>query len=101
MRQRVIGSMKRHVEGKMKDKKVFLWALSTCMWCKKTRSLLEDSGVDYNYIYVDELEGEERERVLNEVQKHKPALSFRTLLIGERCIVGFDEKKIREALGIS
>jgi len=90
--------MERHVDGRIKNKKVFLWALSTCMWCRKTRKLLEDSGIEYDYVYVDELEGEERERVLEEVGKHNPALSFPTLLIGDKCIVGFDEKKIKESL---
>ncbi len=95
-----MAGMERHVEGARKDRRVFLWALSTCMWCKKTKKLLEDNAIDYTYVFVDELQGEDRERVLEEVRKHNPAISFPTLLIGDKCIVGFDEKRIREALGI-
>lgn len=90
----------RHVEGARRDKRVFLWALSTCMWCNKTKKLLEDNSIDYRYVFVDELRGEERERALEEVRRHNPALSFPTILIGDKCVIGFDEKRIREALGI-
>lgn len=92
--------MQQHVAGERKDRKVFLWALSTCMWCKKTKKFLEDNGVEFTYEFVDLLEGEERDRVLEEVEKHNPSTSFPTILIDGKCIVGFDEQKIKEALGL-
>jgi glutaredoxin len=92
--------MEQHVPGNRKDKKVYLWALSTCMWCKKTKKWLEDNGVEYTYEFVDLLEGEDRDRAVAEVEKHNSAVSFPTILIDGKCIVGFDEKKLKEALGI-
>jgi len=87
-----------HVEGENRGK-VTLYALSTCVWCNKTRKLLADLGVEYSYIYVDLLKGDERERTLEEVKRHNPNLSFPTTVIDdERCIVGYKEKEIREAL---
>ena len=41
-----------HVAGNDKGK-IMLYALSTCIWCKKTRELLQSSGVAFDYIYVD------------------------------------------------
>jgi len=88
-----------HVNGK-KIGKVVLYALSTCGWCSKTKELLKSIGVDFDYVYVDLLEGDEREKVLNEVERYNPRGSFPTLVIrGEKTIVGFQEKDIREALG--
>jgi len=92
--------MEYHVAGMRKDKRVFLWALSTCMWCKKTKKLLDDNGVEYTFTWVDQLEKEEQDRVLKEIEKHNPAVSFPTILIDGKCIVGFDEKRIREALNL-
>lgn len=92
--------MEQHVPGKIKDKKVFVWALSTCMWCKKAKKFLEDNGVEYAYEFVDLLEEDERDKVLREIEKHNPATSFPTILIDGKCIVGFDEKHIKEALGL-
>jgi glutaredoxin-like protein NrdH len=89
-----------HVEGEDRGK-ITLYALSTCAWCKKTKKLLADLGVEYSYIYVDLLKGDERKRTLDEVKRHNPNASFPTTVIDDdRCIVGYKEKEIREALGI-
>lgn len=86
------------VDGNDKGK-VVLFALSTCGWCKKTRELLEELKVKYNYIYVDLLEGEERNEIIEEVKKYNTNLSFPTLVIdGDKTIVGFNDEGIREAL---
>jgi glutaredoxin len=79
---------------------VVLYALSTCVWCRKTRRLLEELGIAYSYTNVDLLTGEEREAARREVVKWNPRQSFPTLIINnERSIVGFSEEKIREAFG--
>ncbi|HNX40308.1 MAG TPA: glutaredoxin family protein [Methanothrix sp.] len=86
-----------HVAGKDKGK-VRLFALSTCIWCKKTREFLSSLGIAFDYIYVDLLKGEERAEAISEVKKYNSSLSFPTLVIGEKSIVGLKEKEIREAL---
>jgi len=92
--------MEQHVSGTRKDRKVYLWGLSTCMWCKKAKKFLEDNGVEFTYEFVDLLEGEERDKALNEIEKYNPATSFPTILVENQCIIGFDEKKLKEALGL-
>ncbi len=87
-----------HVKGENKGK-IMLYALSTCGWCKKTKKLLDDLGVEYHYIYVDHLEGNEKEKTLEEIMKWNPRCSFPTVVINnKKCIVGFKEEKIKEAL---
>lgn len=87
-----------HVEGQNKGE-VVLFALSTCGWCKKTRMLLEGMGIDFSYIYVDLLSGDERTEVINEVQKWNPQLSFPTVVINNKdVIVGFKEAELKEKL---
>jgi glutaredoxin-like protein NrdH len=76
-----------------------LYALSTCVWCQKTKQLLTDLGVEFSYLYVDLLEGSDLRRALEEVEKYNPAGSFPTIVIDEdRVITGFREEQIREAL---
>jgi glutaredoxin len=88
-----------HVDGQNKGK-VVLFALSTCGWCKKTRMLLEDMEVEYEYIYVDLLEGDERQEIIERLKKWNPKLSFPTLVLNdEKTIVGFNEDEVRENLG--
>jgi glutaredoxin len=86
-----------HVAGK-KIGQILLYALSTCVWCRKTKQLLDQLGVDYDFIDVDLLQGEERNQVMEEIKKLNPRCSFPTLAIDNYCIIGFDEQKIREAL---
>ncbi len=89
-----------HVEGK-KSRKIVLFALSTCVWCKKTRSFLDKIGVEYDYTYVDLLKHSERDEVESEVEKWNSACSFPTIVIDNKeCIVGYNENEIRERLGL-
>ena len=87
-----------HVEGK-KAGKLMLYALSTCIWCKKTKQLLSDLGVEYDYTFVDLLQGQDKEDTMKIVEKWNPDCSFPTLVVNDsKCIVGFKEKEIKEAL---
>jgi glutaredoxin-like protein NrdH len=92
------GGMKfEHVDGKDLGK-VTLYALSTCIWCKKTKDFLTSQGVGFDYIYVDLLKGEDRSKAVEEVKRHNPSTSFPTVVVNDKTIVGFREKEIREAL---
>lgn len=87
-----------HVKGENKGE-IKLYALTTCIWCKKTKNLLDKIGCEYNYIYVDQLEGEDKEIIKNEIKKFNPRFSFPTIVINnEKCIVGYKEDDIKEAL---
>lgn len=75
-----------------------LYALSTCGWCAKTKDLLKELGVEFDFAYVDLLEGKEQDDAMNQVEKWNPSGSFPTLVIGNnKSIVGFREQEIREA----
>lgn len=75
-----------------------LYALSTCIWCKKTRVLLEELGVEFEFIYIDLLSGDEKTAAVDEVEKFNPRVSFPTLVIDDEVIVGFKEDRVREIL---
>ncbi len=90
-----------HINIKGKNKgKIMLYALSTCGWCKKTKELLNKLGVEYSYIFVDLLNENDKDKVMKEIKKWNSNLSFPTLIINnQKCIVGFKEDKIKEAIG--
>ena len=88
-----------HVNGKDKGS-VMLYALSTCGWCAKTKELLRQLGVKFDFVYVDLLEGQDQEKTMQVVEKWNPPGSFPVLVLNNsRCIIGFREQEIREALG--
>jgi glutaredoxin-like protein NrdH len=82
----------------MTDCQIKIYTLTTCGHCKNTKKLLDECGVKYDCVDVDKLTGEERAAILEEVKKHNPACSFPTILVGDKVIVGFREKEIKEAI---
>lgn len=79
---------------------VKLYTLSTCSHCKSTKKLLADCTVQYDFVDVDLLQGEERAAILEDVKKFNPKCSFPTIIIGDKVIVGYKEQEIKEALGL-
>jgi glutaredoxin-like protein NrdH len=49
---------------------------------------------------VDTLTGSEREEVMQEVMILNPRISFPTVVINGKVIVGFNETEVRRALGL-
>jgi glutaredoxin-like protein NrdH len=86
-----------HVEGKDKGN-IMLYAISTCGWCKKTKQFLRELGAAYDFIDVDLLEEDEKEKIEEEVKKCNPKRTYPTLIINDRCIPGFKKDDIKEAI---
>jgi glutaredoxin len=82
------------------EKSVKIFSLSTCSHCKSTKKLLTECTIQYDFVDVDLLEGDERKAILEDIKKFNPKCSFPTIIIGEKVIVGFKEKDIKEALGL-
>ncbi|RLB56853.1 MAG: glutaredoxin family protein [Deltaproteobacteria bacterium] len=80
---------------------VVLYALSTCGWCRRTKKMLDEAGVEYRALDVDLLEGEEKEQARAQVACHNPRRSYPTLVVdGEKVVIGYNEQRLREVLGI-
>lgn len=74
------------------------YGLSTCIHCKKALQYLEDCAIPCEPVFVDKLEGEERKAIIAKVKEHNPAVSFPTLVINGKVVVGFNKDKIDAAL---
>ncbi|MFZ7125571.1 MAG: glutaredoxin family protein [Desulfobacterales bacterium] len=82
------------------EKKVKIYSLSTCSHCKSTKKLLDECTIQFEFVDVDLLEGEERKAMLEEVKQFNERCSFPTIIIGDKVIVGYKEQEIKEALGL-
>ena len=82
------------------EKDVRVFSLSTCSHCKATKKLLDECTIKFEFVDVDLLEGDERKAMVEEVKKVNERCSFPTIIIGEKVIVGYKEKDIKEALGL-
>ena len=89
-----------HVAGKNRGP-VMLYALSTCGWCARTKDLLKELGVAFDFAYVDLLDAQEQDDAMDQVEKWNPSGSFPTLVINDKkSIIGFKEQEIREAFRV-
>ena len=79
---------------------VKIYSLTTCGHCKATKRFLSECEVEYDFVDVDILEGDERKAILEDVKLLNPKCSFPTIKIGEKVIVGYKEDEIKEALGL-
>lgn len=75
-----------------------VYALTTCVHCKHAKEFLDDNHIPYDCVHVDYLTGDERNAVMDIVRKLNPALSFPTIVIGDKVIVGFRRDEIESAL---
>ena len=87
------------VEGKRNEPKLFLYTLSTCGWCKKTKELLKDNGMAYEYVDVDKVTKDEQKEVITELKKRDVPLAFPIIIVDdEHVISGFKKQAIEEAI---
>lgn len=88
----------------LKDKsqpEVKIFSLSTCSHCKAAKKFIDECTIKYEFVDVDMIEGDERKAIIEDIRKFNPRCSFPTIIIGEKVIVGFKEKEIKEALGLA
>ena len=87
-----------HIHGENKGS-ILLFALSTCGWCKKVKDLLDELNVEYDYVYADLTQGEERNKIVSQLKNYNSKISFPTLIINEtNVIVGYNPDEIKELL---
>ncbi len=87
------------VEGEKRKPKLFLYTLSTCGWCKKTKEFLKDSGMAYEYVDVDNITKEEQREVFAELKRRNAPHAFPVIIVDdEQVITGFKKGAIEEAI---
>ena len=87
-----------HVAGKKKAK-IMVYALSTCVWCNRTKKYLSELGVEYYFTNVDLLAPDQREEAEKEIMKWNPSCSFPTIVINDKdCVIGFNPEEIEKSI---
>ena len=83
------------------DHKVFIYALSTCGWCKLTKQFMGDQGCAYEYIDVDLASSEEKREIGSFFKERNIPLGFPATIIDDEIIISaYRPDKFKEALGI-
>ncbi len=87
------------VPGKNDKHRVFVYALSTCVWCKMTKQFLKDNGIAFEYVDVDLCGEEDKAKIRKEIQTRGGSLSYPTTIIDDKILVtGFRKDLLKEHL---
>ena len=89
------------VPGTTKDHNVLMYAISTCIWCKKTKKWLRDQDIEYLYVDVDLCNVEDREKIKKDILTREGQLVYPVIIIDDEILInGFQIEKLKEVLGI-
>ncbi|MFW9903541.1 MAG: glutaredoxin domain-containing protein [Candidatus Thorarchaeota archaeon] len=81
------------VEGTKKQyQDIFLFAISTCMWCKKGKRWLNKKGYSYSYLDIDKIPVKEKNQLKKDIENVfgvKPRFPF--LIVNKvKCDSGYN-----------
>ncbi len=81
-------------------KKVFMYTLSTCPWCRRTKKWFTDNKIPFEYVDYDLQTPEKQAKIEQEMMSKGGNMAFPWVVIDEEIIVGWNPKKYAEAMGI-
>jgi glutaredoxin 3 len=79
----------------MPDKQVKIFSTPTCPWCKRTKQFLDANGIKYQDVNVAE-DKVARDEMVNKTHQ----LGVPTIMIDAEFVIGYNEKALREKLGL-
>ncbi len=79
--------------------KVFMYTLSTCPWCRRTKKFFSDRNIPFEYIDYDLAEEKEQEKILEEMSTYGGS-AFPFVKIDGKVVIGYNPEKYSELLGL-
>jgi glutaredoxin len=77
---------------------VFLYALSTCPWCRKAKQWFADNQVPFDYVDVDLLKGAEQDAAAEKAYELSGARRFPVAVINGEVVAGYNPSRYLELL---
>jgi len=91
------------VSGTRTEPQIVVFSLSTCGFCKRAMTYLENCGIAYSYVHLDKVPLDQKTIVKKELQESfNTAVAFPFVIINDsEPLVGFVEADWKEKLGLS
>lgn len=80
-------------------KKVTLYALSTCPWCRKTKTYFTEHHVPYTFTDYDLADDATQDRIMRELDA-AGVQGFPFVRIGEESVEGYQPERYAQLLGL-
>jgi glutaredoxin len=80
-------------------KKVSMYTLSTCPWCRKTKKFFTEHNVPFEFTDYDLADAATQDRIMRELDA-EGANGFPFVRIGDQVVEGYQPARYSELLGI-
>ncbi len=80
-------------------KKVSMYTLSTCPWCRKAKNYFKEHNVPFEFIDYDLADQATQDRIMRELDKEGVS-GFPYVRIGETGVEGYQPARYAELLGL-
>lgn len=80
-------------------KKITIYALSTCLWCKKTKKYFEDRKVPFEAVDYDKQDEARQDEITKEMKDAGYKCTFPFVRIDGDCVQGYDPDEFEKLLG--
>lgn len=80
-------------------KKVSMYTLSTCPWCRKTKKFFTEKNVPFDFIDYDLADEATQKRIITDMERHK-ASGFPFVMINGDTIEGYNPDRYTKLLGL-
>lgn len=73
--------------------KIFMYTLSTCPFCRKTKKYFRDRNVPFDFVDYDLADEREQERIAADMMKHTDHIAFPFVRIGDTVVIGYNPER--------
>ncbi len=80
-------------------KKVSMYTLSTCPWCRKTKKYFTERNVPFEFVDYDLADAPTQDQIMRELEA-AGANGFPFVRIGDRTVEGYQPARYAELLGL-
>jgi glutaredoxin len=80
-------------------KKVSMYTLSTCPWCRKTKIFFKEHNIPFDFIDYDLADDDTQERIMKELDANG-ATGFPFVKVDNDVIVGYNPERYSTLLGL-
>ena len=80
-------------------KRVTLYALSTCPWCRKAKQYLTKQKIPFKYVEYDLVSEDEQEEIMDSISDFGGTGEFPFVVIGRHGVNGYDPDEYARLLG--
>ncbi|MCS7119020.1 MAG: glutaredoxin family protein [Archaeoglobaceae archaeon] len=77
---------------------ITMYGLTRCSHCKRTMQFLTSAKVEFEVIWIDKLQEEERKKVIEEIYRISNSYSVPLVVKGEKWVLGFNREKLEELI---